>query len=105
MITRWNQKSRNAGTSCSSLYPFTMSGNGNDPIHPLLSTWKSTWMEQRDFMNKFHEGLFFTTLNEVIWPQKISNFMHGLKSAILAIFQKSADWLDWPCPVSVALKK
>ena len=30
--------------------------------------------------------------------------MHGLKSAILAIFQKSADWLDWPCPVSAALK-
>jgi hypothetical protein len=30
--------------------------------------------------------------------------MHGLKSAILAIFQKLADWLDWPCPVSAALK-
>ena len=29
--------------------------------------------------------------------------MQGLKSAILAIFQKSADWLDWPCPVSAAL--
>ena len=29
--------------------------------------------------------------------------MHGLKSAILAIFQKLADWLDWPCPVSAAL--
>ena len=30
--------------------------------------------------------------------------MHGLKSAILAIFQISADWLDWPCPVSAALQ-
>jgi hypothetical protein len=30
--------------------------------------------------------------------------MHGLKSAILAIFQKSANWLDWPCPVSAALQ-
>ena len=30
--------------------------------------------------------------------------MHGLKSAILAIFQKLADWLDWPCPVSAALQ-
>ena len=30
--------------------------------------------------------------------------MHGLKSAILAIFQKSVDWLDWPCPVSAALQ-
>ena len=29
--------------------------------------------------------------------------MHGLKSAILAIFLKSADWLKWPCPVSAAL--
>jgi hypothetical protein len=30
--------------------------------------------------------------------------MYGLKSDILAIFQKSADWLDWPCPVSAALQ-
>ena len=30
--------------------------------------------------------------------------MHGLKSAILAIFQKSANWLDWPCPVIAALQ-
>jgi hypothetical protein len=37
-------------------------------------------------------------------PNKKSNFMHGLKSAILAIFQKSADWLDWPCPGSAALQ-
>jgi hypothetical protein len=54
-------------------------------------------------MNKVHQGLFFTTSNEVIWSPKNSNFIHGLKSAILAIFQKSADWLDWPCPVSAAL--
>ena len=37
-----------------------------------------------------------------IW-RKNSNSMHGLKSAILAIFQKLADWLDWPCPVGAAL--
>ena len=30
--------------------------------------------------------------------------MHGLKSAILAIFQKLADWLDWLSPVSAALQ-
>ena len=30
--------------------------------------------------------------------------MHGLKSAILAIFQKLANWLDLPCPVSAALQ-
>ena len=38
-------------------------------------------------------------------PPKNLNFMHGWKSAILGIFQKLADWLDWPCPVSAALKK
>ena len=61
-----------------------MSGNGNNPIYPLLSTW-------------------ITTSNEVIWLQNISNFTNGLKIAILAIFLKLADWLDWPIPVSVAL--
>ena len=30
--------------------------------------------------------------------------MHGSKSAILENFQKSANWLDWPCPVSAALQ-
>ena len=30
--------------------------------------------------------------------------MNGLKGAILATFQKLADWLDWPCPVSAVLK-
>ena len=30
--------------------------------------------------------------------------MHGLRSATLAIFQKSSDWLDWRCPVSAALQ-
>ena len=29
------------------------------------------------------------------------NYMHGLKSAILVIFQKG---LGWPCPVSAALR-
>jgi hypothetical protein len=41
------------------------------------------------------------TSKEVIWAKKKSNFMHGLKSAILEKFQKSADWLDWPCPGSL----
>ena len=46
-------------------------------------------------MNKFHKRLFFATLNKVIWPPNFFNCMHGLKSAILAIFQKLADWLDY----------
>ena len=41
------------------------------------------------------------TFKEVIWPKKYLNYMHGLKSAILAIFQRG---LGWPCPASMALK-
>ena len=44
---------------------------------------------------------FKSTSNEVIWPKIISNFIHGEKSAILAIFQNG---LGWPCPVRSALK-
>ena len=36
-------------------------------------------------------------------PQN-SNSMDGLKSAIFSIFQKLANWLDWPCPVCAALQ-
>ena len=36
-------------------------------------------------MNKGLKELFLNTSNEVIWPKKILNSMHGLKSAILAI--------------------
>ena len=36
-------------------------------------------------MNKIHKELFLNTSNEVIWPKKILNSMHRLKSAILAI--------------------
>ena len=35
---------------------------------------------------------------------KNSIYMHRLKSAILAFFLKSAEYLDWPCPVSAALQ-
>ena len=55
------------------------------------------------FLDECTKGSFQSLSNEIIWPNFFSNFMHGLKSAILAIFQKSADWLDWPCPVSAAL--
>jgi hypothetical protein len=36
-------------------------------------------------MNKVHYLLFLNTSNEIIWLEKVLNFMHGLKSAILAI--------------------
>ena len=46
-------------------------------------------------------GIILILSNEVMWSKKISNYMQGLKSAILAIFQTGP---GWPCTVSVALK-
>ena len=46
-----------------------------------LSTYIYLWIEMKSFPPPS--------------PQ-ISNFMHGLKSTILVILQKLADWLDWP---------
>ena len=36
-----------------------------------------------------------------MWPNNFSNYMQGLKSAILAIFQTGP---GWPCTVSATLK-
>ena len=56
-------------------------------------------------MNKVHLVLFLNTSNEVIWPEKNSKFIYGLKNDNFGKFyQKSADWLDWQCPVSAALQ-
>ena len=48
-------------------------------------------------MDKVTWWHFQSTSKEVIWPKNFLNYMHGLKSAILAIFQKE---LGWPCPVT-----
>ena len=53
------------------------------------------------FLDEVKEWHFNNTSNEVIWPKKFSNSMHGSKSAILAIFQ-TGPW--WPCTASAALK-
>ena len=48
-----------------------------------------------------------TILNHFKWSnlaQGKKKIMRGLKSAILAIFQKLSNWLEWPRPVSAALK-
>ena len=55
----------------------------------------------RHFLDEFKHWHFHSPSNEVIWLKKISNYMQGLKSAILAIFQTGP---EWPCPVSTALK-
>ena len=47
------------------------------------------------------KGTFIALKMRSFGPPKESNYMQGLKSAILAIFQK---WPGWPCPVSMALK-
>ena len=44
----------------------------------------------RQILVKITERHFHSTSYEGIWPPKISNFMQGLKSAIMAIFR-----MDW----------
>ena len=68
----------------------------NNPIYPLLSG-----CSLRHALDKVTWWHFQSTSKEVNWPQFFFDYMHGLKSAILTIFQKG---LGWPCPVSAALK-
>ena len=74
---------------------------GNNPIYPLLSTVLSTWTEPETCFGLSHLVALSKHFKRSNLAQKNLNYMHGLKSAILAIFQKG---LGWPCPVSVALK-
>ena len=62
----------------------------NNPIYPLLFAVLSTWTEP--------ETCFQSTSREVIWPKKILNYMHGVKSAFLAIFQRGLEGgVQWLC--------
>ena len=72
-----------------------------NPIHPLLFTVLALGRSLRHFLDKVTWWHFQSTSKQVIWPQKFLNYLHGLKSAILTLFQKG---LGWPCPVSGALK-
>ena len=45
-----------------------------------------------DILDKFTKCTIHSTSNKVIWSIFLYNFIHGLKSAILTIFQESADW-------------
>ena len=69
-------------------------------IHFYL-LFKAHGRSLRHVLDKITWWHFQITSKEVIWPKKFLNYMHGLKSAILAIFQKG---LGWPCTVSAALK-
>ena len=55
----------------------------------------------RHILDKVKLWQFHITSNEVMCPKKNLNYMQGLKSAILAIFQTGP---GWPCTVSEALK-
>ena len=64
--------------------------------NPLLSTW----MKPEPLYEK--RSIIYHFKLSHLAPKKLY-CMQRLKSAILAIFQKSADWLEWPCPVIPAL--
>ena len=67
----------------------------------LLSAVLALGQSLRHFLDNFTWWHFQSTSKEVIWLKIFLNYMHGLKSAILAIFHKG---LGWPSPVSAALK-
>ena len=72
------------------LIPFILSDKDLDGAEQSL----------RHFLDKFIQWHFHTSSKEVCL-KKNSNYMQGLKSAILAIFQTGP---GWPCPISTALK-
>merc|ERR1711940_254468 len=81
-------------------WPCPVSAALKNPIYPLLSSVLALGQSLRHFLDKVTWWHFQSTSKEVIWPKKILNYMQGLKSAILAIFQKG---LGWPCPVKSQL--
>ena len=70
-----------------------------------LSSQISTWMEldgaRHIFWINSNNGTFIALQMKSFGSKKNSNYMQGLKSAILAIFHTG---LVWPCPDSTALK-
>ena len=77
-----------------------MGGNGNNTIYPPKYAHGRSLRQILDKITKWH---FLRTSNEVIWPKKFLNSMHGLKSAILAILQEIGQLAGLACPLSAAL--
>ena len=69
-----------------------------NPIYPLLSAVLALGQSLRHFLDKVTWWHFQSTSKEVIWTKNFLNYVHELKSAILAIFQKGL------CSASSALK-
>ena len=59
----------------------------------------------RHFLNKFKQWHFHSPSNEVIWLKKFSNYMQGLKNAILAIFQTGRALLVRPSRIPHRISK
>ena len=59
-----------------------------EKILSLYFDWPKSWIWRtlEKVMNIFSKWHFHNASKEVFWPKKILNFMHGFKSAILAIF-------------------
>ena len=53
---------------------------------------------------KLPNAIFIAIQMEGILTKRYSNYTQRLKSAILAIFQKSTDGMNWTCPDSATLK-
>ena len=79
-----------------------MGGNGNNTIYPPKYAHGRSLRHILDKITKWH---FLRTSNEVIWPKKFLNSMHGLKSAILAILPEIGQLAlaGLACPLSAAL--
>jgi hypothetical protein len=60
----------------------------NNPIHPVYPIGGSL----RHYLDKVTWWRFQSISKEVIWPKNVLNYMHGLKSVVLAIFQKGLGW-------------
>ena len=96
------------GIALSTIYLLTQFPQVQFPLHSFVLWARKCGIvclahgrSLRHFLDKVSWWHFQSTSKEVIWPKKFLNYMHGLKSAILAIFLKG---LGWPCPVSAALK-
>jgi len=82
---------------------FSMGINGNNTIYPLYPPKYAHGRSLRHILDKITKWHFLRTSNEVIWPKKFLNSMHGLKSAILAILPEIGQLAGLACPLSAAL--
>ena len=72
-------------------------------FHVLKDKWKYKHKREKKNQQVVLEIIPFIHLDKYLDRARIFFRIHArVKSAILAFFHESADWLDWPCPVSAA---